>query len=102
MRVKVASTCDLSEASSVVVGLLTQAQEKLSVLSNKKFNHWQVSELLVQIESMREDLANIDHSLSDASNIAAGWLEAFISEAQISEEELGAAMQEEVVNESEH
>ena len=97
MRVKVTSTCNMDEASSVVVNLLSQTQEKLNVLSNKKFNHWQVSELLAQIESMRESLANIDHSLDDASNIAAGWLRAFMDEAQTSEEEMPVAPQEEEV-----
>ena len=39
MRVKVTKTCNMNEASSVVVSLLTQAQEELGALSNKKFNH---------------------------------------------------------------
>jgi len=103
MKVKVTSTCEISEAPSVAVGLLACAQEELRALSNKKFNYWQVSELLMQISSLRENLANIDHSLNDVSNIASGWLEAVISEVQASEEDLHGIEpeEEELVDEEE-
>ena len=103
MKVKVTNTCEMSEASSVAVDLLLRAQEELRALSNKKFNYWQVAELLMQIDSLRKNLADIDHSLSDASNIASGWLEAIISEAQPPEESLSSAEQgkEELVDEEE-
>ena len=41
-----------------------------------------MSELLGQIDSLRQDLANIDQNLDDASNIASGWLDAMISATQ--------------------
>ena len=63
MRVKVTSTCDMNEASSVVVELLVRVQEQLRSLSNQRFNYWQVSDLLTQINSTREALANIDQNL---------------------------------------
>ena len=94
MRVKVVNTCDMSEASSVVVALLAQVQKELDFLSSKKFNYWQVSELLMQIESMRESLANIDHGLGDASNIASGWLEAYLDEAKEPIEGLADSVQD--------
>jgi len=82
MRVKVTSTCDMNEASSVVVELLVRVQEQLRSLSNQRFNYWQVSDLLTQINSTREALANIDQNLEDATNITSGWLEAVITATQ--------------------
>jgi len=76
MRAKVTRTCNLSDASSVVVEILSRAQDDLRLLSNKKFNHWQISELISQISSLRDSLSDIDQSLDDANNIASGWLEA--------------------------
>ena len=82
MRVKVTSTCDMNEASSVVVELLVRVQEQLRSLSNQRFNYWQVSDLLTQINSTREALANIDQNLEDATNITSGWVEAVITATQ--------------------
>jgi len=76
MRAKVTTTCKLSDASSVVVEILLKAQDELRALSNRRFNHWQVGELVSQISSLRDSLSDIDQSLDDASNIASGWLEA--------------------------
>lgn len=95
MRVKVTSTCEMNEASSVAVDLLLRAQEELKALSNKKFNYWQVSELLAQISFLREELAKIDHNLDDAFNIASGWLEAAVGEAQALERDSDIPTQEE-------
>ena len=87
MRVKITSTCDISEASSIVVNILARAQEELRALSNKKFNYWQVSELLTQINSLRSDIADIDHGLDDATSIASGWLEVILEAAQNPDQE---------------
>jgi len=45
MRIKVTSTCDVRDASSMVVDHLVKAQEQLKSLSSQKFNYWQVGEL---------------------------------------------------------
>jgi|6_EtaG_2_1085325.scaffolds.fasta_scaffold04477_5 hypothetical protein len=82
MKVKVQKTCELDEVSSIVIDTLVRVQGELGMLSNQKFNYWQVSELLSQIDSLRGSLTNIDHALDDAASIASGWLEAVIREAQ--------------------
>ena len=82
MKVKVQKTCELHEVSSIVVDTLVRAQGELAALSNQKFNYWQVSELLSQINSLRLSLTDIDHELDDAAGLASGWLEAIIRESQ--------------------
>ena len=86
MRIKVTSTCDVREASSLVVDRIVKTQEELKALSSQKFNYWQVGELLEQINLTRDKLASIDQDLDDASNIASGWLEAVLSKANDTED----------------
>tara|TARA_A100001515_G_C4513871_1_gene191109 strand:- start:285 stop:605 length:321 start_codon:yes stop_codon:yes gene_type:complete len=90
MRIKVTSTCDVRDASSMVVDHLVKAQEQLKSLSSQKFNYWQVGELLEQINLTRDKLANIDQSLDDASNIASGWLEVVLSTSKEGEGDTAA------------
>ena len=85
MRIKVTSTCDVREASSLVVDRIVKTQQELKALSSQKFNYWQVGELLEQINLTRDKLASIDQDLDDASNIASGWLEAVLSKADDAE-----------------
>ena len=102
MKVKVQKTCELDEVSSIVIDTLVRVQSELGALSNQKFNYWQVGELLSQIDSLRESLADIDHALGDAVNIASGWLEAIIREAQPPDDETGPIEKEhEEINDEE-
>ena len=96
MKAKVTLTCDLDEASSMVVDILRRATSELRALSDKKFNHWQVNELLMQIGECRAELERIDNMFNDASNIASGWLEVMYGVVSNSAEEFSTTKQEDM------
>ena len=50
--------------------------------------------MLSQIDSLRGSLTDIDHALEDATNIASGWLEAIIREAQPPDDKPGSVEKE--------
>lgn len=102
MRTKVTLMCDLDETPSLVIEALQRATEDLRALSNKKFNYWQVSEMLMQIDYVRRELESIDSRLCDATNVATGWLETMLEMANNPAQGESPDVQEEAPDEQEN
>ena len=89
MRVKLTTSCNIEEVPGVVVECLLKAKSKLSSMSDMSLNYFSVEDLTSQIAELRYQLSDLDQTLEEAHNIAAGYSSALSGpavEPEIAEE----------------